>query len=78
MTTTRSYQAERRLAYAPPGGRFPEAYGEASGMKTHEDAGDGVPLCGTPLPDNQYTELAAFRLGPGPVTCLRCARTQRA
>ena len=60
-----TYQAERRVQIALHDGT-------GRGV-THEDRGDGTPVCGQWLRDPTLVKF--FELGPGTVTCGSCARS---
>lgn len=63
-----SYQADRRV-------QITLSDGSAPAEETHEDRGDGTPLCNTPLRPLRGQPTMYSKLGPGKVTCGNCART---
>ena len=55
-----TYQAQSRIRITLPDG-------SGAAPKSHEDAGDGTPACGTPARQLRGRQLVYTRVGPGPV-----------
>lgn len=64
----KSYAAAKRVQITTLDGKNPAE-------RVHEDAGDGTALCGTALRDYNGQPTKFTSMGPGQVTCLRCARS---
>jgi hypothetical protein len=64
-----AYQAERRLEITLEDG-------SAAAERTHEDRGDGTPVCNIPARTLRGQRLVYTPLGPGEVTCGNCARVR--
>ena len=62
-----TYQAERRVQITLEDGSAPAG-------RTHEDRGDGTPVCNIPARSLRGQRLVYTQLGPGEVTCGNCAR----
>lgn len=48
---------------------------ETQTLRVHEQAGDGLTLCGTLLPVHGKHRMVLVSLGPGTVDCRRCEST---
>ncbi len=62
-----SYQADRRM-------QITLRDGSAPAERTHEDRGDGTPLCNIQLRPLRGQPAMFSKLGPGEVTCGNCGR----
>ena len=66
-----TYQATQRVRITTKDGKNPAPC-------THEDRGDGTPMCGTPARTWRGQPLVYTPRGSGDVDCQLCARTHRA